>query len=44
MYKQTVPAENCFTSAPSGGIVMIKPDSSDFTPFGDYCQVFLYIF
>jgi hypothetical protein len=28
MHKQTAPAENCFTSAPSGGIVMIKPDSS----------------
>jgi hypothetical protein len=29
MYKQTAPAENCFAAAPFGGIVMIKPDSSD---------------
>jgi NADPH-dependent 2,4-dienoyl-CoA reductase/sulfur reductase-like enzyme len=29
MYKQTASAKNCFASAPSGGIVMIKPDSSD---------------
>jgi hypothetical protein len=33
MYKQTAPAKNCFASDPSGGIVMIKPDSSDFTEY-----------
>jgi rubrerythrin len=30
MYKQTAPAQNCFASALSGGIVMIKPHSSAF--------------
>jgi hypothetical protein len=30
MYEQTGPAKNRFASTPSGGVLMIKPDSSIF--------------